>query len=288
MAERAVTGRGEPGARCASPARTRCSSRPGARPSWTWSATTRRSRSRSWPPWAGGPTLMQRFPDGAHGKSFFQKRVPAGRTRLARDHRGVHAERHHQQRPGGRRPGPPALGGQPGLPGLPPLALPGRRARGDRRAAHRPRPRRPGSPSTRSARRRYEVRALLDERGHRRLREDHRQPGPAHLRAVGRRGRLLRRAAGGGRGGPRARAAPARPHHRPVVEGGAGRAGLRRLQPERPPQDGVRRLVRAAPGRRPGVVPDHVGRGGHRRPRRAHPGQRSRPSWPPRATRGRP
>ncbi len=26
----------------------------------------------------GRPTLMQRFPDGAHGKSFFQKRVPAG------------------------------------------------------------------------------------------------------------------------------------------------------------------------------------------------------------------
>ncbi|MCU1357627.1 MAG: ATP-dependent ligase [Acidimicrobiales bacterium] len=27
---------------------------------------------------AGRPTMMQRFPDGAHGKSFFQKRVPAG------------------------------------------------------------------------------------------------------------------------------------------------------------------------------------------------------------------
>lgn len=27
---------------------------------------------------ADRPTLMQRFPDGAHGKSFFQKRVPAG------------------------------------------------------------------------------------------------------------------------------------------------------------------------------------------------------------------
>ena len=26
----------------------------------------------------GRPTMMQRFPDGAHGKSFFQKRVPAG------------------------------------------------------------------------------------------------------------------------------------------------------------------------------------------------------------------
>jgi DNA ligase D len=26
----------------------------------------------------GRPTMLQRFPDGAHGKSFFQKRVPAG------------------------------------------------------------------------------------------------------------------------------------------------------------------------------------------------------------------
>ena len=26
----------------------------------------------------GRPTMMQRFPDGAHGKSFFQKRVPNG------------------------------------------------------------------------------------------------------------------------------------------------------------------------------------------------------------------
>ena len=26
----------------------------------------------------GRPTMMQRFPDGAHGKSFFQKRVPKG------------------------------------------------------------------------------------------------------------------------------------------------------------------------------------------------------------------
>src|ERR1700755_927266 len=26
----------------------------------------------------GRPTMLQRFPDGAHGKSFFQKRVPKG------------------------------------------------------------------------------------------------------------------------------------------------------------------------------------------------------------------
>ena len=62
---------------------------------------------------------------------------------------------------------------------------------------------------------------------------------------------LLRRAGRRGGRGPRARAAPTRAHHRGVVEGGAGRAGVRRLQPERAPQDRVRRVVRAAPrGRR--------------------------------------
>ena len=53
--------------------------------------------------------------------------------------------------------------------------------------------------------------------------------------------------------GPRDGAPPARPDHRRVVEGGARRAGLRRLQPERAAQDGLRRLVRAGPAGRAGV-----------------------------------
>ena len=52
-------------------------------------------------------------------------------------------------------------------------------------------------------------------------------------------------------------------HHRRVVEGGARRADLRRLQPERAAQDGVRRLVGARPGGRAGV--DAVRVGGARR-----------------------
>ena len=33
---------------------------------------------------AGRPTLLQRFPEGAGGSNFFQKRVPDERARLAR------------------------------------------------------------------------------------------------------------------------------------------------------------------------------------------------------------
>ena len=75
----------------------------------------------------GRPAMLQRFPDGAGGKSFFQKRVPAGAPDWLRDHRGDHAERHHLQRPGGRRHRPCPLGGQPRLPRPAPVAVPGRR-----------------------------------------------------------------------------------------------------------------------------------------------------------------
>ena len=58
--------------------------------------------------------------------------------------------------------------------------------------------------------------------------------------------------------------APARPDHRRLVEGGAGPAGVRGLQPERPPQDGVRGLVGSPPHRRPGIGTDQLGRTGRR------------------------
>ena len=53
---------------------------------------------------------------------------------------------------------------------------------------------------------------------------------------------------------------PSRPHHRQVVEGGARRAGVHRLQPERPAQEHVRRVGRAAAGRRAGVDAVRLGR----------------------------
>ena len=39
----------------------------------------------------GRPVLLQRFPNGAGGPSFFQKRVPDARAGMARDHDRQHA-----------------------------------------------------------------------------------------------------------------------------------------------------------------------------------------------------
>ena len=99
-------------------------------------------------------------------------------------------------------------------------------------------------------------------------------------------GGQLRGPVGGRRRGPRAGAAPTRPDHRRVVEGGARRAGLHRLQPERTAQDGVRRLVRAGPAGRAGVDALPLGRAGRRSTPTASPCPSWPPGWRPTATRG--
>jgi hypothetical protein len=100
---------------------------------------------------------------------------------------------------------------------------------------------------------------------HHQLREDQRQQGPPHLRAPRAALDLLRRA-GRRRGGGPGAGAPTRPDLITAQwwKEERGDPGVRRLQPERAPQDGVRCLVRAPARRRPGVDPDHLGRGGHR------------------------
>ena len=70
--------------------------------------------------------------------------------------------------------------------------------------------------------------------------------------------------------GPRARAPSSRPAHRRLVEGRARRSRLHRLQPERAAQDGVRRLVGATTGRRAGVDADSLERRRRGRARRSH------------------
>ncbi len=77
--------------------------------------------------------------------------------------------------------------------------------------------------------------------------------------------------------GPRARTPASRPDHGQLVEGGARRADLRRLQPERTSQDRLRGLVRPPAGRRPGLDTADLGRGRHGRPRRADHPDRARP-----------
>ena len=199
----------------------------------------------------GRPVLMQRFPQGAGGPSFFQKRVPDERAGLARDDDRADRQRHAVARARGRRRRARRVGGQPRAASA---STSGRTA-----------PTTPSTPtscastSTRSPAPAFaearaaacELKALLDELGI-----------AGYPKTTGNRGlhvyvRLeprwdsyeVRSAAVAV--GARARAPPPRHPHRRVVEGGAGRADLRRLQPERAAQDGVRRVVGArAAGRR--------------------------------------
>ncbi len=206
----------------------------------------------------GRPVLMQRFPKGAGGPSFFQKRVPDGapewletttvqtvngtpsRALVAADVAhvawavnlaclGFHVWPHRADDPEHADELRLDLDPQPGT---------------DFSNARRSRQGAEGAAGRARARR---------------LPEDDRQPRPARLRPAATPLGLLRGALRGGRGGARARAAPPRHHHRGVVEGGAGRADLHRLQPERSSQDRVRRLVGARPRGRPGLDADQLG-----------------------------
>ena len=88
----------------------------------------------------GRPVLLQRYPNGASGKSFFQKRVPKIAPGVAADGGRQHPEWHHVGRARRGRPGARHLGGQPRLHRLPRLARARRRPGARGRAAHRPRP----------------------------------------------------------------------------------------------------------------------------------------------------
>ena len=126
----------------------------------------------------GRPVLLQRFPQRrrrARRSSRSACRSPRP-TWLADDDR-EHAERHDVARARRRRPRPRRLGRQPRLPRLPRVAVPRRRPRARRRAAHRPRPARRASTSTMCAQAaRSRCATLLDELGIARLPEDDRQP----------------------------------------------------------------------------------------------------------------
>ena len=101
----------------------------------------------------------------------------------------------------------------------------------------------PGTDFADAARVALAARELLERARAGRLPEDQRQPGRAHLRADRAALGLRRRAPRRDRLRPRA-GAPYRRGHHGVVEGGARRADLRRLQPELPrPHDRVRLLA---------------------------------------------
>ena len=167
------------------------------------------------------PTLLQRFPNGVAGSSFFQKRIPDSAPEWLQTTIVTHPERHDVAGDRDGRHRPRAVGRQPGLPRLPPVAVPGRRPGGHRRAAHRPRPvaRRRRSRWCRRPRPRCDVCSATH--GITLVPQDHRQPRPARVRARRAGVGLVRHAPGGRRRRPGARRAAARPDHRRVVEGGA-------------------------------------------------------------------
>ena len=105
-----------------------------------------------------------------------------------------------------------------------------------------------------------EVRRLFDEHGAERDAEDDGQSRDPHLRPAPAALDVLRGAQRGRGRGPRAGATPAGADDRGLVEGGARPARLHRLQPERAAQDDLRRLVGAGPTGRAGVDAVRLGR----------------------------
>ncbi len=221
----------------------------------------------------GRPVLMQRFPSGVDGLQLLPEAGAEGAPRLAGDVGGEHAERHHVGSAGRSRPRPHRVGGEPRLPRVPRVAQPRVRRRPRRRAAHRPRPAtRPRV--RRGARSGTRAQGVARRARHPWLAQDHGQPRHPRVHASRTALDADRGAPRRGGSGARAGATPARRDHRRVVEGRARRPRLRRLQPERAAQDGVRRLVDPGARRRGGVDPVPLGRARRHRSRGVH---RARP-----------
>ena len=182
------------------------------------------------------PTVLKRHPEGAESPPVYTKRVPEGRAAVGADGHGRVPQRpqRHRAVPGRRRPR--RLGGADVDLRLPPLAVAPRRRRAPRRAADRPRP---------DARHRLGRRRRDRARGQGALRraragqlpEDQRQQGHPRLPAGAARVHVPAAAPRRARRGPRGRAAPPGARDQPVVEGGARRAGVPRLQPDGPRPD---------------------------------------------------
>ena len=194
------------------------------------------------------PTTLQRFPEGIEGEMFFQKRIPA---------RGVPPwiETAKIKFPSGRTADelcPADLAHVAWAAQLGTIVFhpwPVRGADVDRPDELRidldPQP---GTDFADAVTVAGEVRAILAELGWRRLPEDLRRSGRARLRPDRSTVDIRAGAPGRDRARPGDRAAPPRSGHHQVVEGGARRAGLRRLQPDGPgPHHRLRLLAAGQP-----------------------------------------
>ena len=223
------------------------------------------------------PTALERWTSGVRpgmklgtgpkdkdADAFYQKRVPKGAPDYLES-----VEITFPERPQGRGDLPDRDRGAglvrpDGHAHLPPLAGPPRRRRPARRAPDRPRPPAGDDVRRRGAGRGRRARAARGARSPG-LRQDQRQPWRPRLRpdraALG----VRRRPARCDRLRPRAGEARRR-RHDGLVEGGAGRADLRRLQPELPRPHHRLGVLPAADPRRAGLDADDLGRAGRRSP----------------------
>ena len=128
------------------------------------------------------------------------------------------------------------------------------------------------------------ARELLERARLRGFPKTSRRPRRAHLRADRAALDVHRRPARRDRLRPRAGARGCRAGHHQVVEGGARRADLRRLQPERPRPHHRLGLLRPADARRAGVGAGDLGRARRRATRRTSPSRRCRSASPRSAT----
>ena len=215
------------------------------------------------------PTQLRRFPDGIAGEQIYQKRVPREAAGVGRGRARHVSLRPPRRRALRHRARAGDLGREPRGDRLPPVALATRGRRPARRAADRRRPAAGHDVRGREAGRRRRARDARRDRLHG-LAEDLRQPRNPHRGAdraalgVPRRPPLRARLRAGDRA-PRAR-----PRHDGVVEGGARREGVHRLQPERPRPDDRIGILGAAAARRDRVGAGHVGRAARRRDRGLH------------------
>ena len=191
------------------------------------------------------PTALERWPSGVRegmklatgpqdrdADAFYQKRVPKGAPDYLETVQVTFPSGPHRRGDLPDRDRGAGVVRAHGHDRLPPVAGAPHRRRPPRRAADRPRPPARHDVRRRGARGRRGPRAARGARA-RRLPEDLGQPRRPHLRADRAALGVHRPAARRDRVRPRARAPRRRRHHR-LVEGGAGGADLRRLQPEQP------------------------------------------------------
>ena len=156
------------------------------------------------------PVLLQRFPNGAHGSNFFQKRIPDGapewlHTTVVQTPNGTDVARAGDRRPRPPRCGPStsaASGSTPGRCGLPTWSTATSCASTSTPV--------PGTTYPDGAGGRGRDQAAARRHRHHRLHQDLRQSRPARLRATAADARQRRRPQRRGRRCPRARAASSR------------------------------------------------------------------------------